>query len=165
MLYNDNVDDIDAYIGGLAEDHLPNSNLGELFWISTMEQFENLRNGDRFWYENPEQFTPEEIAEIYGTTLAAIVKRNLNVKNLPENVFFIRERQLNGTGKISSSMITSNLPFVDYSFLYSGGDEYDNYIDLSTNYRLSWFVEADEIQFMMQVVSTGWYGSFLQGFF
>ena len=80
-------------------DHLPNSNMGPLMSIAFLDQFHYLRDGDRFWYEREGQFTPGELAEIYGTSLSDIIKRNFDIKNLPENPFFVRERQLNAKGK------------------------------------------------------------------
>jgi hypothetical protein len=41
-------------------------------------------------------------------------------------------------------------------FLYNADDKYTSFLDLSTTYRLSWFVEADEIQFKIQAAVTGW---------
>ena len=45
--------------------------------------------------------------------------------------------------------------------LYSTKPQYNNFIDLSTMYRLSWFIENDEIQIMIQASVTGWYENFL----
>ena len=46
------VDNVDAWIGILAEDHVTGSSLGELGRTILIDQFSRLRNGDRFWYEN-----------------------------------------------------------------------------------------------------------------
>lgn len=43
---------IDAYIGGLAEEKTRGSLLGPLFHKIVQNQFERLRDGDRFYYEN-----------------------------------------------------------------------------------------------------------------
>ena len=60
------LDKIDPYVGGLAEDHVNDSNLGELFYASLKEQYGRLRDGDRFYFENRENqlFTDEEITRI-----------------------------------------------------------------------------------------------------
>lgn len=60
------VDGIDPYIGGLAEDHVHGSNLGELFYESLKEQYTRIRDGDRFYFENLDNglFTPEEVSQI-----------------------------------------------------------------------------------------------------
>ncbi|MCG8403951.1 MAG: PEP-CTERM sorting domain-containing protein [Phycisphaerales bacterium] len=85
------VNDIDLWIGGLAEDHLPGSSVGELINAILVDQFERLRDGDRFWYENDPFFNAQLLAEINGTTLAEIIARNTNVTGLQGNVFFIPE--------------------------------------------------------------------------
>ena len=67
------VNDIDAFVGGLAEDKLDGSMLGELLHTAVVEQFARLRDGDAYWYEN--RLTDEEIAEINATTLSALWSR------------------------------------------------------------------------------------------
>lgn len=55
------VDDIDLYIGGLVERHLPGSMLGPVFSCIIADQFARLKEGDRFFYEHggqPGSFTP-----------------------------------------------------------------------------------------------------------
>ncbi|CAI2175626.1 490_t:CDS:10 [Funneliformis geosporum] len=46
------VDRVEALMGGLAEDHINGGNYGELFYKSFSEQWLNIRDSDRFWYEN-----------------------------------------------------------------------------------------------------------------
>jgi hypothetical protein len=60
-LYGD-VNNMDAVIGMLAEDHLPDAAVGPLAAAGLREQFTRLRDGDRFWYENDPDFTADEIA-------------------------------------------------------------------------------------------------------
>lgn len=45
------VDQIDAWVGGLAEDHVPGSSLGPLFQRIWGREFTRLRDGDRLYYE------------------------------------------------------------------------------------------------------------------
>ena len=47
----DTVDDIDLWVGGLAEDHVPGASVGELVQTILVDQFTRLRDGDRFWYQ------------------------------------------------------------------------------------------------------------------
>jgi hypothetical protein len=70
------VDDIDAWIGAMAEDHLPGSSVGPLVAAIVTDQFRRLRDGDRFYFENDAAFSAEEIATIRNTTLADIMTRN-----------------------------------------------------------------------------------------
>lgn len=80
------VNNIDVWVGGLAEDHLPGSSMGELFSTIIADQFERIRDGDRFWYQNV--FSGEQLREIENTTLADVMERNTEITGLQENVFF-----------------------------------------------------------------------------
>jgi len=84
-----NVDNIDLWVGGLAEDHLPGSSLGETFTAIIVNQFTRLRDGDRFWYEN--SLSRDLIREVQNTTLADIIRRNTNLTKLQANVFFFND--------------------------------------------------------------------------
>lgn len=79
------VNQIDPWIGGLAEDHRPDSSMGELLTTVLVDQFVRLRDGDRFWYENV--LDTESIAEVESTTLADIIRRNTAIQNIQDNVF------------------------------------------------------------------------------
>jgi hypothetical protein len=80
------VDRIDPLVGMVAEDHVPGATVGPLLYRVIKDQFERLRDGDRFWYENG-QFTPSELVQIRTTTLADIIRRNTGITNLQANVF------------------------------------------------------------------------------
>ncbi|MEL7494972.1 MAG: peroxidase family protein, partial [Cyanobacteria bacterium J06554_11] len=80
------VDDIDAIVGGLAEDAAPGSMVGEFFQKVIADQFARLRDGDRFWYENG-QFTADELSFIRETSLAALLERNTDMSGLADNLF------------------------------------------------------------------------------
>lgn len=85
------VDNIDPWVGALAEDHMDGASLGPLAIAALVEQFERLRDGDRFWYEADSELTLEEIAEIQATTLGDIILRNTLLTNLQANVFLVPE--------------------------------------------------------------------------
>ncbi|MBE9137977.1 VCBS repeat-containing protein [Nodosilinea sp. LEGE 07088] len=80
------VNDIDAIVGGLAEDAVAGSMVGEFFQTVIADQFARLRDGDRFWYENG-QFTAEELGVIRGTSLSALLSRNTGMNGLADNLF------------------------------------------------------------------------------
>jgi hypothetical protein len=85
------VDNIDLWIGGLAEDHVEGSSVGETFYAILTDQFSRLRNGDRFWYQNI--LDGERLCEVESTTLADVIERNTTIDELPDNVFFLAEMQ------------------------------------------------------------------------
>jgi hypothetical protein len=82
------VDDIDLWIGGLAEDPVSGSQLGPLFQEILIRQFTALRDGDRFWYQN--YLTDDELEQVRGTTLADVIRNNTDIgAELQDNVFFV----------------------------------------------------------------------------
>lgn len=80
------VDDIDLWVGGLAEDHVPGQSLGLTFSTILADQFGRIRDGDRFWYQS--LLEGEALEEIESTRLSDVIERNTLADNLQENVFF-----------------------------------------------------------------------------
>lgn len=80
------VDNIDAWLGGLAEDHVEGASVGELILAVLKDQFERLRDGDRFWYENDADLV-YDVQTLKQTTLADIIRRNTDVDVIQDNVF------------------------------------------------------------------------------
>ena len=80
--YQGDIEAVDLWIGGMAEDHLAGAILGETFHWLWVDQFRRLRDGDPNWFENedsishPEPFQSEELVEIRSTTLAGIIAKN-----------------------------------------------------------------------------------------
>ena len=78
---------IDPFIGMLAEDHLPNSALGETMDAVIRDQFIRLRDGDRLYYENDVEL--ENVEEnLSETRLSHVILRNTEIESLQCNVFF-----------------------------------------------------------------------------
>ena len=98
------VDNIDLWIGGLAEDHLPDSSMGETFTAIIVDQFVRLRAGDRFWYQS--SLPKDLVRDIQNTTLADVIRRNTELTKLQEDVFFFNE----STVMIDSSILPTADP-------------------------------------------------------
>jgi peroxidase len=80
------VDNVDLFVGGLAENHVRGALVGPTFQAIIARQFQALRTGDRFFWQN-EGFDQQTAAMISSTTLANILQRNTNTPNLQANVF------------------------------------------------------------------------------
>ncbi len=90
LAYPGGVNTIDAFEGGLAEDHVPGSDVGPLFQAILVNQFARLRDGDRFFYLN-QNFNVEERGLLgQGDTLAKVIEANTNVTNLQSDVFVFK---------------------------------------------------------------------------
>jgi peroxidase len=90
------VDNVSLFIGGLAEDHAPGSMLGPTFQIIVAQQFQNLRDGDRLWWEN-QGFDDTTNAQIKHTTLSDIIQRNTDTPYVQNDAFVAASRHTSGT--------------------------------------------------------------------
>lgn len=80
------INDIDLWVGGLSEDSVTGSQLGELFQAIMVRQFTELRDGDRFWWENDLNTSERDL--VRGTTLADVIRDNTSIgSELQDNVF------------------------------------------------------------------------------
>lgn len=82
------VDKMDLWVGGLAEKHVNGGSMGQTFTKIIADQFQRLRDGDRFFYLN--QFRGAQLSTIQNTSLADIIARNTTTTNLQDNVFFFK---------------------------------------------------------------------------
>ncbi len=81
------VEYIDPWIGGLAEDHVEGANVGPLILAVLKDQFERLRDGDRFWYQHDPELSEDRKTEIANTRLSDVIRRNTSVTGIAGNVF------------------------------------------------------------------------------
>jgi len=93
-IYGD-IDRVDAFVGMVSEPHLPGSEFGELQLAIWKQQFENLRDGDRFFYRWNRALQsllkqPELRGLSYRQTLADVIVNNseLDYEDIQENMFF-----------------------------------------------------------------------------
>lgn len=83
-------DNIELFVGGIAEDTMEGARIGPTFICILADQFKRLRDGDRFWYENHDVFTPSQLAEIKKATLAKVVCDNGDrIEKIQPDVFLL----------------------------------------------------------------------------
>ena len=72
------MDNIDLYIGGMLES---NNGPGPLFRRIIKDQFQRIRDADRFWFENnnTEIFSKEEIEEIRDIKLWDVIVNSTSI--------------------------------------------------------------------------------------
>lgn len=89
------VEDIDLFSAGLAEKSVKGGLVGPTFACIIGQQFSNLRRGDRFWYENPDQensFTPGQLQQIRRVSLAQVLCATMdNIETVQPFVFLIAD--------------------------------------------------------------------------
>jgi peroxidase len=81
------VDDIDLWVGGLAEDRIGN-HMGPLFQKVLVNQFVALRDGDRHYYGR--EFSRRQRHALRRTRLSHVIRRNTQIgRELPAHVFVV----------------------------------------------------------------------------
>lgn len=85
---------IDVWVGGILEDQVEGGRVGPLFRCLLIEQFKRLRDGDRFWYENPSTFKPEQLAQIRQGSLARVLCDSGDaIEDITPNIFLLPSKQ------------------------------------------------------------------------
>lgn len=90
MSVYDSVDDVDLWIGGLAET-AEMGQLGSTFGWIFREQLDRLQHGDRFYYEQRLEGT-DLLSEIESQTFADILMRTSGMTHLHADAFKVSER-------------------------------------------------------------------------
>ncbi|XP_076361056.1 salivary peroxidase/catechol oxidase-like [Tachypleus tridentatus] len=109
------VDDIDLWSAGISEYHVPDAVVGPTFACLIAEQFNYLRRGDRFWYENggwSSSFTPEQLQEIRKVQFCRVLCDNSDdMDSIQVKAMFIADLQKNPRLNCRSN----GIPYLDIS--------------------------------------------------
>ena len=86
-VYED-VEEIDLWVGGLAEDAVGSGHVGPLFLRILADQFAALRDGDRFWYARV--LPGDDRDRVEATRLSDLIRRNTEIAGeIPDDVFHL----------------------------------------------------------------------------
>jgi hypothetical protein len=82
-----NVNNVDLWVGVLAENLLPGKSVGLTVHAMLKSQFEKLRDGDYYFYLNDPGISAADKTLIRTTTLSTLIKKNTTLTNVQANVF------------------------------------------------------------------------------
>ncbi|KAL4646632.1 myeloperoxidase-like isoform X2 [Arapaima gigas] len=86
---------IDVWLGGVAEPFVKGGRVGPLFACLITKQFKNIRQGDRLWWENKGVFTPAQRAALATVSMSRIICDNTGITVVPQNPFLFNCRKSN----------------------------------------------------------------------
>ncbi|XP_056146485.1 eosinophil peroxidase isoform X2 [Lampris incognitus] len=82
-------DNIDVWLGGVAEPFVAGGRVGPLFACLIGSQFQRIRQGDRLWHEKPGVFTSAQRAALRSASLSRIICDNTGITNVPQDPFSV----------------------------------------------------------------------------
>jgi peroxidase len=94
------INNVDLFMGGLAEAHAPGAVVGPTFQAILADQFRRLRSGDRYFFMN-EGFDQQTLTMIENTTLATLMARDTFLTDEKGDLF------IEGAGPDSVSSTTA----------------------------------------------------------
>lgn len=109
-----NINNIDLWIGGLAETPVAGAMVGPTFRAIMVDQFTRVRAGDSQWYEN-QPWTREDLDWLQGTTLSDIILRNTDIVRMQADAFVAVERADLYNGQVLT--ITARPEFPNNSYV------------------------------------------------
>jgi len=132
---------VDAFVGAFSEPHVPGTEFGETNLAIWTRQFQALRDGDRFFFEN-DLSTLNNIKNRYGidfrTTLGQLIGRNTDATtaaNIHDNVFVVAEDDLPANPACTVQYTVTPLD----STHYKGSIRITNNLNAPVNnFNLSW---------------------------
>ena len=80
------IDNVDPWVGMLAEPHVEGGLFGNLVTTILERQFQSLREGDRFYYENM-NFSGIELEDVESVSMRDLIMRNTNILLMQDDVF------------------------------------------------------------------------------
>jgi peroxidase len=123
------VSQIDLWTGGLSEKHVSGGLLGETFGKIIGDQFEALRDGDQYYYENVANgtFDAATLNEIQHTTLSDIIERVTDTEHMQANSFVFTERHASNV-EAENPNAPQLIIGIDGNAVLTGGDQDDTLV-------------------------------------
>ncbi|XP_034565821.1 eosinophil peroxidase isoform X2 [Notolabrus celidotus] len=86
-------DNIDIWLGGVAEPFVQGGRVGPLLACLISEQFKRTRQGDRLWYENPGVFTARQRLALSRASVSRIICDNTGITSITADPFNVPSRR------------------------------------------------------------------------
>ena len=143
------VDQVDLFVGGLAEDPAPGAMVGPTFQAIIADQFENLRDGDRLFFEN-QGFSPTLMNQVQNTTLSDLIIRDTRTTAMQPDAFVATVRHASDVASPNPSAPQLVIGVDDDNATIAGSPGVDNTIvaGLGANQQLTGCGGSDTFVFL-----------------
>lgn len=88
----DSIDDVDLWVGGLAEAEINGGLVGETYSTILIDQFTRTAKGDRFFLVNDTYLSSLEdifALNLADTTLSKVIRKNSSITTIQDNAFLV----------------------------------------------------------------------------
>lgn len=82
----DSIEDVDLWLGAIAEDSVGDGLVGELLQVIIADQFTRTRDGDRFFYLNDAMLL-DLFPDVGNTRLSEVIMQNTSIAAMQANAF------------------------------------------------------------------------------
>jgi peroxidase len=143
------VDQVDLFVGGLAEDPGSGAMVGPTFQTIIADQFENLRDGDRLFFEN-QGFSSTLMNQIQNTTLSDVILRDTDTTAMQQDAFVATQRHASDVTSPNPSMPQLVIGVDDDNAIVAGSPGVDDTIvaGLGMNQQLTGGGSTDTFVFL-----------------
>lgn len=104
------LNDIDLWVGLLAEDPINGSSVGPTMMAILRDQFTRLRDGDFYYYMNDPFLDGRQLNEIRGSSLGRIINRNSDLNSIPTVAFFAKDCSVSNRTSNNATIDTPSTP-------------------------------------------------------
>jgi len=88
----DDVGQVDLWVGGLAEDHVPGTTMGPLFQAILADQFARVRDADPLFYPTREWADEDLREEVMATELSDVMMRSGGIEYVQRDALLASDR-------------------------------------------------------------------------
>jgi peroxidase len=119
-VYGGDVNKVELWIGGLAEDPAPGALVGPTFQAIIARQFTALRDGDALWFQN-QGFDQATLDQIQNTSLSDLIMRNTDTTVAQPDAFLYTERRASDVAPTSNDAPQLVMGIADDGAAIAGG--------------------------------------------
>ena len=95
------IDNLDPWVGMVSEQHVGSDALFcELIMTILEEQFQVLRDGDRYYYEVDNELTAAQKEMVSNTTMKDVIVRNTSIDLMQDQVFIAMPHEMISDGPV-----------------------------------------------------------------
>ena len=134
-----NVEDIDPFTGGAAEQPVSGGVVGPTFACLISKQFANIKEGDRLFFTHQEDGLPAGLSSmIKRRTLADIICDNIPIEELPLNTLKISAEKLKCSENNKLNLTTVNI-CLGYSEACPGNEKHKKNLSRRESHQIYYF--------------------------